>query len=208
MAGRISKQTQAELLAALSGRYESSSKTDKGRILDEYVAVSGYHRKHAIRLLGSRGSPRAQPEAGRGLDGQRRIYDEAVTEALIVLWEAADRICGKRLKAIIPDLIAALERHGHLGLDEQVRERLLVVSENYPDLKATANFRELQAQLEGTENRITVERQRFNEAAQAFNTRRNRFPTVLIAGFFGDRFATKAYFQAQAGSDKAPEVKF
>ena len=130
MAGRISKQTQAELLAALSGRYESSSKTDKGRILDEYVAVSGYHRKHAIRLLGGRGSPSesVQAEAVTGVHCQRRIYDEAVTEALIVLWEAADRICGKRLKAILPDLIAALERHGHLGLDEQVRERLLVIS--------------------------------------------------------------------------------
>ena len=86
--------------------------------------------------------------------------------------------------------------------------RLMAVSENYPQLKATANFRDLQAQLEGTENRIAVERQRFNEAAQAFNTRRNRFPTVLIAGFFGDKFATKPYFQAQAGSEKAPEVKF
>src|SRR5277367_4829117 len=85
---------------------------------------------------------------------------------------------------------------------------LLVVTENYPDLKATANFRDLQAQLEGTENRITVERQRFNDAAQAFNTRRSSFPTVLVAGFFGDKFATKPYFQAQAGSEKAPEVKF
>jgi LemA protein len=85
---------------------------------------------------------------------------------------------------------------------------LLVVTENYPDLKATANFRDLQAQLEGTENRITVERQRFNEAAQAFNIRRSSFPTVLIAGFFGDKFATKQYFQAQSGSEKAPVVKF
>src|SRR5207302_2661993 len=63
--------------------------------------------------------------------------------------------------------------------------RLLVVSEKYPDLKATANFRDLQAQLEGTENRIAVERERFNEAAQTFNTRRNSFPAVLVAGFFG-----------------------
>jgi LemA protein len=85
---------------------------------------------------------------------------------------------------------------------------LLVVTENYPDLKATANFRDLQAQLEGTENRITVERQRFNEAAQAFNTRRSSFPTVLIVGFFGDKFAAKPYFQAQPGSEKAPVVKF
>jgi LemA protein len=86
--------------------------------------------------------------------------------------------------------------------------RLLVVVEKYPDLKATQNFRDLQSQLEGTENRITVERMRFNEAAQAFNTRRLRFPTVLIAGFFGDRFREKAYFKAQSGAEKAPQVNF
>ena len=86
--------------------------------------------------------------------------------------------------------------------------RLLVAVEAYPDLKATQNFRDLQSQLEGTENRITVERQRFNEAAQAFNTKRMSFPTVLIAGFFGSRFAEKAYFKAAEGSAAAPKVKF
>jgi LemA protein len=86
--------------------------------------------------------------------------------------------------------------------------RLLVVVEKYPDLKATQNFRDLQAQLEGTENRITVERMRFNQAAQAFNTKRNSFPTVMIAGFFGDRFRERAYFKAQPGADVAPKVAF
>lgn len=86
--------------------------------------------------------------------------------------------------------------------------RLMVVAERYPELKATQNFRDLQAQLEGTENRITVERMRFNEAAQGFNTKRESFPTLLIAGFFGDRFNTKPYFKAQTGAEKAPEVKF
>jgi LemA protein len=86
--------------------------------------------------------------------------------------------------------------------------RLLVVVEKYPDLKATQNFRDLQAQLEGTENRIAVERMRFNQAAQAFNTRRNSFPTVLLAGFFGDRFRERPYFKAQAGAEKAPKVAF
>src|SRR5437867_57674 len=86
--------------------------------------------------------------------------------------------------------------------------RLMVVMERYPELKATQSFRDLQVQLEGTENRIAVERMRFNEASQAFNTRRNRFPTVIIASFFGDRFQTKPYFQAAAGAEKAPEVKF
>lgn len=86
--------------------------------------------------------------------------------------------------------------------------RLMVVVEKYPDLKATQNFRDLQAQLEGTENRITVERMRFNEAAQAFNTKRMSFPTLLIAGFFGDRFHEKAYFKSQPGAETAPKVKF
>ena len=86
--------------------------------------------------------------------------------------------------------------------------RLLVAVEAYPDLKATQNFRDLQTQLEGTENRITVERQRFNETAQAFNTKRQSFPTVLIAGIFGSRFAEKAYFKAQAGAETAPKVQF
>jgi LemA protein len=86
--------------------------------------------------------------------------------------------------------------------------RLLVVMEKYPDLKATENFKTLQAQLEGTENRIATERMRFNEAAQAFNTKRMSFPTVLIAGFFGSRFAEKPYFKAQPGAETAPKVKF
>ncbi len=85
--------------------------------------------------------------------------------------------------------------------------RLLVVSERYPELKATQAFRDLQAQLEGTENRITVERMRFNEAAREFNSARERFPTMIVAGIF-DRFAAKPYFTAKAGSDVAPKVEF
>lgn len=86
--------------------------------------------------------------------------------------------------------------------------RLMVVVEKYPELKATENFKMLQSQLESTENRITVERMRFNEAAQGFNTKRMSFPTVLIAGFFGSRFAEKPYFKAQAGTETAPKVNF
>jgi len=86
--------------------------------------------------------------------------------------------------------------------------RLLVVTERYPELKATAAFRDLQVQLEGTENRVAVERMRFNESARAFNTKRQSFPTVIMAGFFGDRFREKPYFKAQAGAEVAPKVKF
>jgi len=84
--------------------------------------------------------------------------------------------------------------------------RLMVVVEKYPELKATQNFSELQAQLEGTENRITVERMKFNEAAQDYNTYLRGFPNSMFAGMFG--FQKKAYFEAQKGAEKAPEVKF
>jgi LemA protein len=130
---------------------------------------------------------------------------------MIAVTEARAKV-GQVTAAAMADITkdpAAFQRYqqAQQGLSAAL-SHLLVVTENYPDLKASANFRDLQAQLEGTENRITVERQRFNEAAQAFNTRRSSFPTVLIVGFFGDRFATKPYFQAQSGSEKAPVVKF
>ncbi|MEI6576190.1 MAG: LemA family protein [Bacteroidota bacterium] len=84
--------------------------------------------------------------------------------------------------------------------------RLMVVVEKYPELKANQNFLELQAQLEGTENRITVERQKFNEVAMSYNTYIRSFPKNIFAGMFG--FEKKAYFEAAAGSEKAPQVKF
>jgi LemA protein len=84
--------------------------------------------------------------------------------------------------------------------------RLLVVSERYPELKATRNFQELQAQLEGTENRIAVERNNFNTAVQDFNVAVRRFPTNMIAGMLG--FSPKPFFAAQQGAEKAPAVNF
>ena len=84
--------------------------------------------------------------------------------------------------------------------------RLLVVSENYPQLKSNENFLQLQSQLEGTENRISVERRRFNETVQSYNTEVRSFPSLIMAKIFG--FKEKEYFQSTAGSDKAPDVKF
>lgn len=99
----------------------------------------------------------------------------------------------KRLEATQGQLSSALSR-------------LLAVSENYPELKANENFRDLQTQLEGTENRISVERGRFNDAARAYNTRIKTFPNNLVAGMF--KFAERPYFAAQAGAEQAPSVKF
>jgi len=103
-----------------------------------------------------------------------------------------------------PAQLAAFQQaQGQLG---SALSRLLVVSEQYPDLKATAGFRDLQAQLEGTENRIAVERGRFNDAVQAYDTAIRRFPTVFFAAALG--FTSRPYFSATAGSDTPPKVQF
>lgn len=123
---KISPQTKRELLHALRTRYQTATKHEKSRILDEYVALAECHRKHAIRLLTviapTESEIPAEPVHGR------RIYVEAVREAITVLWEAADRICSKRLKALLPGLIEAMERHKHLTLVPAVRELVLAVS--------------------------------------------------------------------------------
>src|SRR5215208_3563294 len=123
MAKKISADARRELLRAIGDRYRSGSKEERARILDEFVAVTGYHRKHSIRLL------RAAPATTASTRRPRlRLYDAAVQEALVVLWEASDRVCGKRLKALLPLLLPALERHGHLRLEEGVREKVLAAS--------------------------------------------------------------------------------
>ena len=115
--------TRDELLDAVASRYRSATRVEKGRILTEFAEISGYHRKHVERLLRrGRVADRSRPRP------ERRVYDDAVRETLVVLWEAADRICGKRLKPLIPLLIPAMERHGHLALDETVRTLLHQIS--------------------------------------------------------------------------------
>src|ERR1700686_4193995 len=121
--GRISMATRDELVVALAARYQSSNRKERGRILDEFVMISGLHRKHAMRLLrAGRSSQRLGPRPGR------RLYNSAVCEALIVLWEASDRVCGKRLRPLLPALVDAMERHGHLRLAPEVRAGLLSIS--------------------------------------------------------------------------------
>jgi len=120
---RVSMGTRDELIAALAGRYGEAGRIERGRILDEFVAVTGYHRKHAMRVL------RSGPTGSRhGPRPGRRIYGEAVRAALILLWEASDRVCGKRLKALLPVLMEAMERHGRLELDPVVRAGVLAMS--------------------------------------------------------------------------------
>ena len=105
---------------------------------------------------------------------------------------------------LTPELIQQFNQ-AQEGLSSAL-SRLMVVVERYPDLKANQNFLDLQAQLESTENRITIERMKFNETTQNYNAYIRKFPQVIYAGWFG--FEKKTYFEAQQGAEKAPEVKF
>jgi hypothetical protein len=125
---KISTQTREELVEVLGRRYRTASKKAKTQILDEFVAASEYRRKHAIRLLNGKTDNGPIQSNPCKIACSRRIYNEAVKQALIVTWEAADRICGKRLKAVLPDLVNAMERHSHLNLAPEVRKRLLKAS--------------------------------------------------------------------------------
>jgi hypothetical protein len=122
MERQISMATRKELIAAVGVRYRTSTKAERRTILDEFTALTGYHRKHAIRVLAQ------EPKSEHRRHIRARLYGEATRQALIVLWEASDRLCGKRLKALIPTLIAAMERHGHLSLDPEVRSRVDAIS--------------------------------------------------------------------------------
>ncbi|HMF77650.1 MAG TPA: hypothetical protein VK604_18485 [Bryobacteraceae bacterium] len=116
--------TRRELIDAIAGRYHAAARRDKKQILDEFIEVTNFHRKHAIRVL--RKVATHLPPAS---DAPRtRIYDEGVLQTLTLLWEAADRICGKRLKAAIPALLDSMERHGHLKLDAELRRLVLAAS--------------------------------------------------------------------------------
>ena len=114
--------TRKELIEALRLRCRSAAFSDRIKVFDEFVALTCYHRKHAIRVLRGEFTPATEMRL------RNRVYDAAVAQAMTVLWEAADRVCGKRLKPLIPMLVNAMERHGHLDLDPAIKTKVLQVS--------------------------------------------------------------------------------
>jgi hypothetical protein len=123
MKTKMTRAMRMELANAIRGRYVAAASKDKRRILEEFIAATGYHDKSAIRALNSPSKPKSRQTRRRP-----SLYDEAARGALIVLWEASDRICGKRLKALLPILLPALERNGHLKLEEEIRHKIVSMS--------------------------------------------------------------------------------
>jgi hypothetical protein len=123
MGTKMTHTARAELTNAVRRRYGVATGAEKRKILDEFIAVTGYHEKSAIRALN------ADPVVkSRQTRVRPSLYDEAVRAALIVLWEASDRVCGKRLRALLPILLPALERNGHLHVAEPIRQKILAMS--------------------------------------------------------------------------------
>ncbi len=123
METKISLAARVEWANAIRRRYRIASGKEKRKILDEFIAVSGYHPKSAIRALNAQPKPK-RPQTRR----RPSLYDDAARQALIVLWEASDRLCGKRLRPLLRILLPALERHGHLQLDEAIQIKVLAMS--------------------------------------------------------------------------------
>ena len=123
MTNKLSSTAKEEVLRAVAARYAEAKRTERQVILDQFVSVTGYHRKHAIRLLHTTASTAVRTRKSR-----LRLYDEAVREAFVVLWEASDRLCGKRLKPLVPILLNSLQRHGHLQLEAGIEKRVLEAS--------------------------------------------------------------------------------
>jgi len=119
-------RAKREIASALAERYRSSGRLEKGRILDELCAVTGWHRKHAVRALRPRET--VGPGKVEARQERKRRYGATVKDAMTALWEASDRVCGKRLKVMIPTLLPALEQHGRLQLGQSDRDRVLAIS--------------------------------------------------------------------------------
>jgi len=122
----MSLTSRRELLASIRPRYRGASRQEKQQMLDEFVAASAYHRKYAISLLSQPESEPSPPQSQR--KGRRRVYTAEVAEALEVVWKAASQICSKRLVPFLPQLVDTLQRHGHLELSAETKEKLLGIS--------------------------------------------------------------------------------
>lgn len=141
-------------------------------------------------------------ETVKGYAGHERETLEAVIQARA----NATKIGGQALQNALNDPQSFAKFQEAQGVLSSALSRLMVVVERYPDLKANQNFLELQSQLEGTENRIAVERRRFNEAAKVYNVKIRRFPEAIVASITG--FTKRPYFTSESGAEKAPKVDF
>jgi LemA protein len=182
-------------IAALSGcsTYNTLAQKDQN-VKSKWAQVQNVYQRRADLI----------PNLVNTVKGAADFEKSTLIEVVKARGEAIKPEVNLNADQLTPENLAKFEQ-AQQGLSNAL-SRLLVVVEKYPDLKANQNFRDLQVQLEGTENRISVERKTFNDAVLDYNSSLVTFPSNIFGGMFG--FKEKAYFQATPGSDKAPEVKF
>jgi LemA protein len=181
------------LVVAVGGSYNRLVKLSQG-VDSQWAQVQNVYQRRADLI----------PNLVATVSGAANFENSTLTEITAARASVGQIKLSPNSAPSDPASLAAFEQaQGQLG---NALSRLLVVSERYPDLKATQNFSDLQAQLEGTENRITVERRDFNTAVQNYNSAVKSFPTVFFAGAFG--FSPKPYFTATAGAETPPKVQF
>lgn len=181
----------ALLVFSMCGSYNSTVKKDEG-VKAAWSQVENQYQRRSDLI----------PNLVNTVKGYAN-FEKSTLEAVVQARASATQIKVDP-ENLTPEAIQKFEQ-AQQGLSGALG-KLLMITENYPDLKANQNFLALQQQLEGTENRITVERKNFNEKVQDFNSYIRRFPTNMLVGIFG--FSPKGYFQAQTGSDRAPNVQF
>ena len=179
------------VLSLISCGYNSMVKLDE-QVTSQWAQVENVYQRRADLI----------PNLVNSVKGAANFEKETLTQVI----EARAKATSVNVDPtkLTPESIAQFQ--AAQGAISQSLGRLLATVEAYPELKANQNFLELQAQLEGSENRITVERQKFNSVTQEYNSSIRTFPNNLTAGMFG--FKTKGYFQAEAGANKAPKVEF
>ena len=190
--------TRRELVVAISERYASAGRAGKVRILDEFVALTGFHRKHAMRLL-RRTGPRLEKDSRPA----RRMYGDEVRTALVMAWEASDRICGKRLQPLLAPLVEAMERHGHAGLTGDARTQLLRMSASTIDRA----LREIKASATGPRRRRASTAIRRSVPIRTFSDWDNPAPGFVEADLVSHSgpFAKGAFTQTLVLTDVATD---
>jgi hypothetical protein len=159
MGEKMSLKTRKEVLIYTQARYKQASWKEKGKILDEFIAITGYRRKYAINLLNENKAEIATPQAVNEKRVNKRKYDEAIRQPILTMWYAANQICSKRLVPFIPDLLAALENFGHLYVPDEVRKGLLTISASTVDRLLESTRRETRKGLSTTRPGSLLKRQ-------------------------------------------------
>jgi hypothetical protein len=205
MGAKMSVATRKELLKHIQQRYKEARYSDKSKILDEFCTLTSYGLKYPINLFNSTGN---DPDANKLLKRHNnRKYDEALRQALLTIWNAANQICSKRLVPFIPDLLSALERFGHVSLPEDVRSKLLTISPGWFEIPIPST--QISARIYSHKFNFDSLPGKAAKTCKGVSMRYQRKSPFFLLGilFFSSAYAAGAVTQENTGTPKLPIIK-